>query len=258
MVLPTAWGKLTQGQLRDVLIMLAKALPIDMVKARLALRWTHTTIVRRMATAQGEQPAWIAIKAEQGGKRLAFRITGEQLTSIYNQLDFIGYPERCGVRLERLASGEQAADAALHGFPLRRYILADRAYSLYLDTHNQGQALRLVRLLYDGATNATPAEQLGAVIWFAYVKRQFARRWNYLYKAPSETDTEEGEPAATAKRTYFDPQAHQDQADAMVRALTGGDITKEPTVFDTDVWRALTELNAKAREAQQLKGKWKD
>ena len=37
-----------------------------------------------------------------------------------------------------------------------------------------------------------------------------------------------------------------------LRALTGGDVTKESTVLGLECWRALTELDAKAREAEEL------
>ena len=40
---------------------------------------------------------------------------------------------------------------------------------------------------------------------------------------------------------------------AQVRALTDGDVTKEQQVFDTDCWRALTELDQKAREAEEYR-----
>ena len=39
----------------------------------------------------------------------------------------------------------------------------------------------------------------------------------------------------------------------MIRALTGGDITKEERIMKMDTWRALTELDAKAREAEELR-----
>lgn len=39
----------------------------------------------------------------------------------------------------------------------------------------------------------------------------------------------------------------------MIRALTGGDITKEERILKMDTWRALTELDAKARESERLK-----
>lgn len=37
-----------------------------------------------------------------------------------------------------------------------------------------------------------------------------------------------------------------------LRALTGGDPTKEKEVLSLNCWRALTELDAKAREAEEL------
>lgn len=39
---------------------------------------------------------------------------------------------------------------------------------------------------------------------------------------------------------------------AQIRALTKGDVTKEAEVFALDTHRALTELNAQAREYKQL------
>ena len=40
--------------------------------------------------------------------------------------------------------------------------------------------------------------------------------------------------------------------DAQIRALTKGDITKEKEILSLDTWRALTELNAQAKEYKQL------
>ena len=41
-----------------------------------------------------------------------------------------------------------------------------------------------------------------------------------------------------------------------IRALTDGDVTKEQQVKQTDCWRALTELDAKAREAEEFRKKF--
>ena len=38
----------------------------------------------------------------------------------------------------------------------------------------------------------------------------------------------------------------------MIRALTGGDITKENDILQTAAHSALNELNEKAREAKEL------
>ena len=47
-------------------------------------------------------------------------------------------------------------------------------------------------------------------------------------------------------------QRLQTAMDNQIRALTKGDVTKETEVLNTDTLRALTELNAMAREYQDL------
>ena len=44
--------------------------------------------------------------------------------------------------------------------------------------------------------------------------------------------------------------------DAQIRALTKGDIVKEELVLQQDCWRALTELDALAREAEEFERKY--
>ena len=44
----------------------------------------------------------------------------------------------------------------------------------------------------------------------------------------------------------------QESMDAQIRALTKGDITKEKEILSLDTWRALTELNAQAKEYKQI------
>jgi hypothetical protein len=48
----------------------------------------------------------------------------------------------------------------------------------------------------------------------------------------------------------------QDVVDSQLRALTKGDITKEKEILAMDTWRALTELNALAREYEELNQKY--
>ena len=48
-----------------------------------------------------------------------------------------------------------------------------------------------------------------------------------------------------------------DANDAQIRALTGGDVTKEAQVLQMQCWRCFAELNAKARESEELKKLYK-
>ena len=47
-------------------------------------------------------------------------------------------------------------------------------------------------------------------------------------------------------------QQLQQNMNTQIRALTGGDITKEKEVLEMDCWRALTELEAKAIDYEEL------
>jgi len=44
--------------------------------------------------------------------------------------------------------------------------------------------------------------------------------------------------------------------DAQIRALTKGDITKEKEILSLDAMRALTELDAQAREYDEIRKKY--
>lgn len=44
----------------------------------------------------------------------------------------------------------------------------------------------------------------------------------------------------------------QEGMDSQIRDITKGDITKEAQILRLDTWRALTELNAQAREYKQI------
>ena len=78
-------------------------------------------------------------------------------------------------------------------------------------------------------------------MWFSYVKKQFSKLFRHFFK-----------PAPEGGKTVN----WLEQMNAQIRALTDGDITKERTVLDADCWRALTELDAKAREAEEFRRKY--
>ena len=48
-------------------------------------------------------------------------------------------------------------------------------------------------------------------------------------------------------------QQLQEPMNAQIHALTGRDITKEREVLKMDCWRALTELDAKAKDYEDMR-----
>lgn len=82
---------------------------------------------------------------------------------------------------------------------------------------------------------------LGTFLWYSYVKDVLAKAFPHFFKKVDLTDPDGGD---------FD---FMESVNVQIRALTDGDVTKEQLIFDTDCWRALTELNAKAKESEDLK-----
>ena len=83
----------------------------------------------------------------------------------------------------------------------------------------------------------------------ASLKQYFAVQFPNFYRPASNSD--DGNLLGSGKPDIYSQL--RDSTNAMIRALTGGDITKEAAIMKMDTWRALTELDAKAREAEELR-----
>ncbi len=77
--------------------------------------------------------------------------------------------------------------------------------------------------------------------WFTYSKAEFARQFPHFFKPV---------PNGGGDTDFLK------LVNAQIRALTGGDVTKEKEIEQIPCWRALTELNEKAREAEEFNAKY--
>ena len=107
--------------------------------------------------------------------------------------------------------------------------------------------LKMAQLMYrtaDGSADETakfkPYELLGVFMWFSSVKEYFAANFPHFFRPARE--------GGELRREDILPAMQ-----AQIRALTDGDVTKLQAVYNTDCWAALTELDNKAREAEEFK-----
>ena len=82
-------------------------------------------------------------------------------------------------------------------------------------------------------------EETNVFYWFTSIKRYFASMFTHFFQ---QVEDDSLAPKAVTL-AYL-----QNNMNTQIRALTGGDITKEKEVLEMDCWRALTELNAKAKD----------
>ena len=134
-----------------------------------------------------------------------------------------------------------------NGVPFEKFIVCDNLFQGYLQTQNDELLRQLASALYNNAfRRLSEVELLSVFYWFASVKDMVSRQYPNLFQ-PMVTDGNllSGGPAVS-------PRQIQESVNAMIRALTKGDITKESQIMAMDTHRALTELDAQAREYSEL------
>ena len=140
-----------------------------------------------------------------------------------------------------------AVDSMLHDVSFYDYLNIEKNYQLFMLNQEDKFLSKMAHLMYrtaDGSADETahfePYELLGVFMWFSNVKEYFAANFTHFFKPARE--------GGELRRVDILPAMQ-----AQIRALTDGDVTKQQAVYNTDCWAALTELDNKAREAEEFK-----
>ena len=238
---PHSWSELTQAQLRYVLTLLTQNWSEWQGRTYLFSRFCGVKILNE------KKEGWLCEVVLQSGDKHRFFLQLWQIYSFCGVFDYVFDSSGADNRLDHIGS-YKAVDVDLHGLPFANYIAADNYYQQYLssDKTSDEPLCEMARCLYltdEGQEpkriKCKPEEAIGVFLWFMHVKTVFSEAFPHLFKPAGDC----GE---------YDARAAMD---AQIRALTGGDITKEEQIEKSDVWRALTELDAKAREAEELNEK---
>ena len=250
---PRSWNEMSQEQLRYALHLIGCGMysPLE-VRTLLLLRFCGIVPVRNTPNGWSCYAPLCYRAGRKKPHRHHFFLQSWQVLDMTGQLEYVDSYEAFDVRLESIG-GFKAVDGLLHGVRFWDYLQMEKYYQGYLATKEGKYALGLARLLYPEAA-ASPqhsvqllaiddAELTNCVMWYSWVKKQFASRYFRHFFRPF--------PVGQGKAVNW-----MEQMNAQIRALTDGDITKEQAVYDKDCWRALTELDAKAREAEEFRKKY--
>lgn len=239
--LPSSWSDLSQEQIRYVFFCLGN-FTATTAKLYVLCRLTGMYIVRR--TANG------ILCSTGNDKHPTFMLLSFQLAEILQHLDWMLQPNFYPVRLDTIHD-LQAVDRCLHGVDFRSYIQLENLYQGFLHTHKLELLSKMMHLLYKTPNEVTesdydirPWELQSVFMWYQSVKNYFTLVFPDFFSRVDPSLSEDEKPDMTKVMN------------AEIRALTGGDICKEEQVLSSDCWRALTELNEKAREAREWKEKY--
>ena len=179
----------------------------------------------------------------------AFLLDPDLLPSMCEQVEWICRTEEMTDRIEQVGRFK-ATDFTLRSLPFGEYLEAENHYQAFLIERTPEKLVPLARILY-GVPEKVDAPELceeyllGTFFWYTAAK-QVLGKWfpNFLKK--TDVGGQEGTQRSQHESTL-----------AQIRLLTKGDVTKQEYILQkTDTWTALAELDALAREAEEIKRKY--
>ena len=217
----------------------ARDLSASEVKTLCLMKWNGLKVLsqlpdKRFLTKRGKEVVPLSTRQIQ------------QATSV---LDFLDSFAPMPVRISRIGK-YRALPADFEKVPFEQFLYVENLFQGYLNTQSDELLLQMAQVLY-ASDHVKPdkAQLVGIFYWIASLKQYFAGLFSNFYK-PAGANSDDNLLGSGQPDIY---RQLRDTTNAMIRALTGGDITKEERIMKMDTWRALTELDAKAREAEELR-----
>ena len=240
--LPQSWAELSDRQLLFFFRQVARDLPLEEVLTICLCKWAHLSVLCRDGSHR--------VLVRQRETKREVWLADWQLAYACRQLDFLSSFAPMPVRLSEL-HGAAAVAADLQGVAFEDYLAMENFYQGFLHTQNLDCLADMAHLLYPLLSHRftlSKAELLSVFYWCASVKLYFTKLFpNFFSAVPEGNGNLLGTPSTAIGKTL------RQAMNAQIRALTAGDITKEEGVLGMDCWRALTELDAKAKEAEEMR-----
>lgn len=184
----------------------------------------------------------------ESGKTI-FRIDPEQIAVATRHLDWILFPPKYPWRTHRLA-GRKTRDARLYDLPFGDWLAIDNLYQGYLRTEDPALLVNIADILLPRLRLPLRRWELQVILrWIVSVKEFYTRRFRHFFSGGGDQNSL-GTSAPTSLQL-------EQAMNAQIRALTKGDIAKEQEILAMPTLRALVELDAQAKEYQDLKAKTK-
>ena len=242
LIVPTGWDKLDDHRLRYVFGLLAQGFPSPQVKTYCLFRWTGMQVMHRYGKGW-----WCKFADDE------FVLMAGQVNAAIAALDWIDRLPPMPVRISRIGK-HRALPADFQEVPFETFIICDNLYQGYLSAKEDSLLDDLAAQLYSSSKiTPTDAERISVFYWFASLKEMFARQFKHFFKSVTGASGADGNMFEQTRSQY---EILYEAVNSQIRALTKGDVTKEKEVLAIDTWRALTELDALAKEYEEFNRKY--
>ena len=242
---PSSWEELSGDELRYILSILTLFQDQTVAKCYILARFCGLKVLKHTRTG------WkcsVLCQAENGKKKREVLYLDEgEILSFLKNFDFIA-DYTYYLPLDTCA-GLSAVERLIRDVTFFDYLQLEKNYQLYLIHKDDKFLQKMGWILYRDDTGNSdetaifePYELLNVFMWFSSVKEYLAENFPHFFKPAKEGGELKQEDLMPAMQ-------------AQIRALTDGDITKQQAVYDSLCWDALSELDNKAREAEEFKAR---
>ena len=256
LVVPKGWGVLSDKKLMSLFRMMSMGFDQSEVKLLALLKFSGCKVIGRVpALNKRGAKDWLI----RQGKNF-YCVSSLQLAEVLGFLNWMDELPDLPVRVWKW-KGRVALDPLLQGVPFEKFIIMENLYQGYLSNQNDGFLDQIADVLYSKGKGLRrfnkPKEdslnlsafRLNVFYWVASIKKYFSIVFPDFFQPVADSSSNLlGSSNSLGKQL-------QDSMNAQIRALTKGDITKEEHILSLDTWRALTELNAQAKEYAELNSK---
>lgn len=242
---PSSWEQLQGDELRYILSVMTLYQEQTVAKCNILFRLCGIEVIKHTRTG------WkcsVPCQAENGKKKREVLYLNEaEILSLLKNFDFI--EDYTNYKPLDWCAKLYAVDRLIKNVTFLDYLQLEKNYQLYLINKDDKFLQKMGWILYrNEAGNADetaifqPYELLNVFMWFSSVKGYLAENFPHFFKPAKEGGELKQEDLMPAMQ-------------AQIRALTDGDITKQQAVYDSLCWDALSELDNKAREAEDFKAR---
>ena len=239
LTLPSSWSELTQEQLRSVYVLMARYGNAEVAWQRVAasyvLKWNDIRIISPYGSN------WL-IRVEGH----EYVMDTQEFAQVCRTLEWIKDIPASPVRLDVIDGAPAMPPDPTYDLTLEQWMACENLYLGYQYTQDPAHLRSMAAMLYRKENIClTPSEEISIFYWWSSVKQMVSAMFPHFFK-PAPVKADDIPDADTVRRSV----------DAQIRALTKGDITKEEQILSMPAIRALTELDAQAREYEELNRKY--
>lgn len=233
--IPQGWHDLTQRQLRFAFSIIGRSHSKEYLMLHCFLRWSGLKVIGRDSVS-GSYLLRL-------GKDI-FSVSPIDMQQWMKPLEWIAAPPESPVILRRIGRHAAACDELFDGVGFGTYLNVSFLYNAYASHNDDSLISRMAEILYGfRPRRMRPWIRTGILFWMYSLHKSLAAHFPTLFTR--RTDSSDGTGSLAGPSI-------EDSTDAMIRALTKGDVLKEKEILKIDTWRALTELEAIAKESLMI------